>query len=94
MHALIGRFFERVDRIVEGYGGTIDKHIGDCVMAVFGAPRRPRQRPGTRDPRSARDPGRDAGAKPEFGREISVHIGIASGQVVASSGRRPSHGIR
>ena len=38
VHALLERFFERVDGIVERYGGTIDKHIGDCVMAVFGAP--------------------------------------------------------
>ena len=38
VHALLGRFFDRADRIVEEHGGHIDKHIGDCVMAVFGAP--------------------------------------------------------
>jgi class 3 adenylate cyclase len=38
VHALTGRFFESVDGIIAGYGGTIDKHIDDCVMAVFGAP--------------------------------------------------------
>ena len=38
VHALLGRFFERVDRVVEEHGGRVDKHIGDCVMAVFGAP--------------------------------------------------------
>jgi hypothetical protein len=38
VHALLERFFGRVDRIVEAHGGRIDKHIGDCVMAVFGAP--------------------------------------------------------
>ncbi len=37
-HALLNRYFEAVDAIVEGYGGSIDKHIGDNVMAVFGAP--------------------------------------------------------
>jgi class 3 adenylate cyclase len=38
VHTLLERFFERVDGIVERFGGTVDKHIGDCVMAVFGAP--------------------------------------------------------
>ena len=37
-HVLLNRYFEMTDGIVEGYGGTIDKHIGDNVMAVFGAP--------------------------------------------------------
>ncbi len=37
-HALLNRYFEAVDGIVEGYGGNVDKHIGDNVMAVFGAP--------------------------------------------------------
>ena len=37
-HALLNRYFEAVDGIVEGYGGSVDKHMGDNVMAVFGAP--------------------------------------------------------
>jgi class 3 adenylate cyclase len=36
---LVGRFTTLVDGIVLGYGGTVDKHIGDAVMALFGAPR-------------------------------------------------------
>ena len=38
VHSLLGRFFARADGIVEAFGGSVDKHIGDCVMAVFGAP--------------------------------------------------------
>ncbi len=37
-HAMLNRYFEAVDGIVESYGGSIDKHMGDNVMAVFGAP--------------------------------------------------------
>jgi class 3 adenylate cyclase/tetratricopeptide (TPR) repeat protein len=36
---LLDVLFERLTRVVVGKGGTIDKYIGDCVMALFGAPR-------------------------------------------------------
>jgi class 3 adenylate cyclase len=38
VHALLDGFFDCVDRIVEDHGGHVDKHIGDCLMGVFGAP--------------------------------------------------------
>ena len=38
IHSLLNRYFETVDAIVANYGGTVDKHMGDNVMAVFGAP--------------------------------------------------------
>ena len=38
VHALLDAFFGCADRIVIELGGHVDKHIGDCVMAVFGAP--------------------------------------------------------
>jgi class 3 adenylate cyclase len=36
VHALLEQFFDRADRAIQEHGGHIDKHIGDCVMAVFG----------------------------------------------------------
>jgi class 3 adenylate cyclase len=39
VRALLEQFFGVVDATVERYGGTIDKHIGDAAMALFGAPR-------------------------------------------------------
>jgi class 3 adenylate cyclase/tetratricopeptide (TPR) repeat protein len=86
VHALTGRFFERVDGVIEGYGGTIDKHIGDCVMAVFGAP----LAHGNDHERAVRAALEIRAALPELsgelGHDIGAHIGIASGQVVASGG--------
>ena len=35
---LLSRYFELARRTVEGHGGTIEKFIGDAVMAVWGAP--------------------------------------------------------
>ena len=86
-HALLNRFFAVVDEAVAGYGGTVDKHIGDAVMAVFGAP-------------IARtdDPARALGAAQaihdavgDLKPPIKVHIGVASGQVVASATGSTAH---
>lgn len=38
VRALLARYFERMKAIVERYGGTLEKFIGDAVMAVFGVP--------------------------------------------------------
>ena len=38
MHRLLTRYFELVDALIAQCGGTVDKHMGDGVMALFGAP--------------------------------------------------------
>ena len=38
LRALLARYFERMKAIVELHGGTVEKFIGDAVMAVFGIP--------------------------------------------------------
>jgi class 3 adenylate cyclase len=38
LRALLMRYFERMRNIVESHGGTVEKFIGDAVMAVFGIP--------------------------------------------------------
>jgi class 3 adenylate cyclase/tetratricopeptide (TPR) repeat protein len=35
---LLSRYFETATQIIRAYGGTIEKFIGDAVMAVWGAP--------------------------------------------------------
>ena len=38
LRALLARYFEQMKAIVERHGGTVEKFIGDAVMAVFGVP--------------------------------------------------------
>ncbi len=83
-HALLNRYFALVDTAVSTYGGKIDKHIGDAVMAVFGAPVAR-----TDDPVRALRAASDIHAalttlETSGGKALAAHIGIASGQVVAA----------
>ena len=38
VRALLSRYFETCKRLITLYGGTVEKFIGDAVMAVWGAP--------------------------------------------------------
>jgi class 3 adenylate cyclase/tetratricopeptide (TPR) repeat protein len=38
LRALMGRYFAAMKEVIERHGGTVEKFIGDAVMAVFGIP--------------------------------------------------------
>jgi adenylate cyclase len=38
LQALLNNIFSRLSHIIQAHGGTIDKYMGDCVMAFWGAP--------------------------------------------------------
>lgn len=84
LHALLEQFYDRADRVIQEHGGHIDRHIGDCVMAVFGAP----VAHDNDAERAAHAALAIQAAIPEVsarvGRPVGVHIGVAGGQVVAS----------
>ena len=84
-HRILGRFFEAVDHAVTRYGGSIERHIGDNVMGVFGAPVAHGDDP-YRAVEAAREIHRVVGeVSADVGISLAVHIGIAAGTVMASS---------
>lgn len=87
VHALLNRFFATTDAIVQRYGGSVDKHIGDAVMAVFGAPVAHGNDP-ERAVRAALDIQQAVGRLDDA---LHVHIGIASGEAVASGTGSDAH---
>ncbi len=83
-HDLMQRFYKRVSALIESHGGTVERYIGDAVMAVFGFP-----------VAHSNDAERAVASalaihelmpqlSAEVGHAVSVHVGVANGLVVAS----------
>ena len=79
LRALMARYFERMQGIVERHGGSVEKFIGDAVMAVFGVPA-VHEDDALRACRAAVEM-RDA--LPELG--IGGRIGVNTGEVVVGA---------
>ena len=86
LRALLARYFGRMKAIVEGHGGTVEKFIGDAVMAVFGIPV-VHEDDALRACRAAVEMRK---AFPELG--IAGRIGIATGEVVSGTEERLATG--
>ncbi|HZC76049.1 MAG TPA: adenylate/guanylate cyclase domain-containing protein, partial [Gaiellaceae bacterium] len=86
LRALLARYFERMKGIVESHGGSVEKFIGDAVMAVFGVPVA-HEDDALRACRAALEM-RDA--FPELG--ITGRIGVNTGEVVTGTEERLATG--
>jgi class 3 adenylate cyclase len=86
LQGLLARYFERMKAIVESHGGTVEKFIGDAVMAVFGVPV-VHEDDGLRACRAAIEM-RDA--IPGLG--LQGRIGVNTGEVVAGTEERLAAG--
>ena len=90
---VISRYFIEVSRVLEAHGGTVEKFIGDAVMAVFGIPtvheddalRAVRAAAELREALSSLN----EELRREFGVELGVRIGVNTGEVVSGD---PSEG--
>jgi class 3 adenylate cyclase/tetratricopeptide (TPR) repeat protein len=86
LRALLGRYFDEMKAIVERHGGTVEKFIGDAVMAVFGVPQL-HEDDALRAVRAAVEM-RDA--LPELG--VEARIGLNTGEVVVGTAERLATG--
>src|SRR5215467_2441275 len=86
LQGLLARYFERMKGIVEAHGGSVEKFIGDAVMAVFGVPLA-HEDDALRACRAAVEM-RDA--LPELG--IAGRIGVNTGEVVTGTQERLTTG--
>jgi class 3 adenylate cyclase/tetratricopeptide (TPR) repeat protein len=86
LRGLLARYFDRMKAIVEHHEGTVEKFIGDAVMAVFGVPTA-HEDDALRAVRAAAEM-RDA--LPELG--VRARIGLTTGIVVTGTEERLATG--
>ncbi len=86
LQGLLARYFERMKAIVESHGGSVEKFIGDAVMAVFGVPVA-HEDDALRACRAAVEM---RGALPELG--VEGRIGVNTGEVVTGTEERLATG--
>jgi class 3 adenylate cyclase/tetratricopeptide (TPR) repeat protein len=86
LRTLLAAYFERMKQIVDHHGGSVEKFIGDAVMAVFGVPT-VHEDDALRACRAAVEM-RDA--LPELG--LEGRIGVTTGEVVTGTEERLATG--
>src|SRR5688572_29769868 len=90
---MMGRYFDSMREVLEHHGGTVEKYIGDAIMAVFGIPRL-HEDDAFRAVRAATEMQEHLSKlnddlREELGVEIAVRTGIHTGEVAAGD---PSRG--
>jgi class 3 adenylate cyclase/tetratricopeptide (TPR) repeat protein len=83
MRALLARYFAIAREVVTDHGGTIEKFIGDAVMAVFGLPTA-HDDDASRAAASALALRDRVRADPRLGEQFPIRLGLSTGEVVAS----------
>jgi class 3 adenylate cyclase len=79
---LLSRYFDVTREIIERYGGTVEKFIGDAVMAVWGAPTAHEDDA----ERAVRDGLDVVGVVPSLGPGIVARAGVVTGEAAVTLG--------
>ncbi len=85
--ALLNRFYDAMAAEIEGAGGTVEKFVGDAVMAAFGAPAAQEDH-AERALHAALSMQRRL--EELFGDSLSLRIGVNTGEVVVGQPREGS----
>ena len=91
VRATLRPYHERVKTDIERFGGTVEKFIGDAVMAVFGAPVA-HEDDAERALRAALRILETIGELRGEGLELAVRAAVTTGEAVVSLGARPERG--
>jgi class 3 adenylate cyclase/predicted ATPase len=81
IHALVDRCMSEMGQVVDRFGGSVDKVIGDALMAVFGAPVA-HEDDAERATRAALEIQRRACEQAEAFGGLRVSIGVNTGEVI------------
>ena len=97
LRALLGVYFAAMAKIIESWGGTVEKYIGDAVMAVFGIPV-VHEDDAERALRAALEMRERLGElNADFERQhqvtLGVRIGVNTGEVFTPGGAAPDTGF-
>ncbi|MDT8272044.1 MAG: adenylate/guanylate cyclase domain-containing protein [Desulfomonilia bacterium] len=82
---IMNECFSMMEMCIEEHGGTIDKFMGDCVMALFGAPRAMEDGPhrALNTALEIRKRLREFNDLKHLATPLDIHIGINTGPVIA-----------
>ena len=86
LRALLGRYYAIAKEVVAEHGGTLEKFIGDAVMAVFGLPTAHGD-DAVRAIAAAEQLRDRVRAEPKLGERLPIRIGVNTGEVVATRDR-------
>src|SRR6185436_15645883 len=87
LRRVMARYFETAQAIVERHGGTVEKFIGDAVMAVFGVP----AVRAADELRAGLDELNDE-LETGYGTRLELRMGVNTGEVVTGTEERLATG--
>ena len=96
LRRVLARYFETASAAIERHGGTVEKFIGDAVMAVFGVPK-VHEDDALRAVRAAADLRTDLDTlnveiQRDYGTSLQVRVGVNTGEVVTGTAERLATG--